>query len=105
MKEHFRGVVWPKPLDPVSGLHRYLVVGLLVTNQSLPEIDTGEQRSGVPSTAYLDGAASGMSDALNSIKQPKLDDEYWHLLRGDATQVLLNLRDFPTFSGPEGKGE
>jgi hypothetical protein len=28
MKEHFRGVVWPKQKN---GLHRYVVVGMLVS--------------------------------------------------------------------------
>lgn len=84
-KSHFRGVVWPrKPQEGPSGkVYRYTVVGLLVTNEPIPELDGFTD--GISQTA-LAGRAPGLAEALADIPH----GEVAHRL-GDATSVLVSL--------------
>jgi hypothetical protein len=76
---HFRGVIWPR--GSIEGLHRYAVIGILVTDEPIPEFDGKNE-------IVLDGNALGIEDILGSIRQhtPKFR-------LGDANMVLTNLQD------------
>jgi hypothetical protein len=81
MKQHFRGVIWPRQNDePDKGIYRYTVVGLLVTDKPLENLSANQ--------IVLDGNADGMAEVLEAItqKEPKVQV-------GDATDVLLKLKD------------
>lgn len=78
MREHFRGVVWPRRNPDAQGRYRYAVVGCLVTDKPL-EFDEKNE-------IVLDGHAAGMSDSLQTIVQ-----KVPNIVLGDATNVLLSL--------------
>jgi len=94
MRQHFRGVVWPRqPIQGPQGLIRkYIVVGILVTDRSLGNLFRVPQ-PGIGTTAFLDGAAPGLAEALEEIPQPMLTPEQANWLRGDASEVLLSLSE------------
>lgn len=90
MNSHFRGVVWPKQgtLDkqPIAGpsgrkLYRYVVVGMVVSDEPLENVEG-------KSEILLDGHAAGMAEAISTIRQTKPS-----FLLGDAEQVLLVLEN------------
>jgi len=78
-REHFRGVLWRR--DPVSvpegELHRYTVVGMLVTDRPL--------RVCSDETA-IDGTVTGVAEALEGARHVRPRD-----LLGDANSVLMSL--------------
>lgn len=76
--EHFRGVVWPHKVLQEDGKtnYRYVIVGMLVTDQPL---DVPENES------VIDGFA-GIADAIETAQKRKPN-----ICVGDATDVLLNL--------------
>jgi len=85
---HFRGVVWPRQgvagKEPVVGpqghrLYRYAVVGVVVTDQPLQNIEGKNE-------VLLDGHGAGMAEAIATITQRRPA-----FLLGDATSVLLVL--------------
>lgn len=78
MKQHFRGTIWPHPLED-KGIYRYVVVGMIVTDKPLEGL-SGNQ-------IVLDGHAAGMAEALETITQKEAN-----IVVGDATDVLLNLK-------------
>jgi hypothetical protein len=77
MREHFRGVVWPR--EAVKGQYRYVVIGMLVTDEPIPELEADQ--------IVLDGNAAGMKDSLAVIRQVPSD------FRGDANAVLHALSE------------
>lgn len=88
MSSHFRGVIWPKqgvadapPMAGPSGrkLYRYAVVGLVVSDQPLENVEGKNE-------ILLDGMASGMAEALSTIQQKRPA-----FTLGDANDVLLVL--------------
>lgn len=85
-REHFRGVIWPR--DPMDGKHRYVIVGMLVTDEPLDTID-GVQPNGI-SELFVDGNCSGVSYVLEVMKKYKSRRPL-----GDAVNVLLSLEDLP----------
>lgn len=76
MQQHFRGVVWPR--EPQDGKYRYVVVGMLVTDKPIPELEANQ--------IVLDGHAAGMAEAVGAIMQKPSD------FRGDANSVLHSLQ-------------
>jgi hypothetical protein len=78
MKEHFRGVIWPH--NDKEDIYRYVVIGMLVTNKEIKEL-SGNQ-------IVLDGSSIGLSECLTNIQQKEAK-----IIVGDATDVLLNLKD------------
>ncbi len=83
IREHFRGVVWPRqsndtPSDEHKGLYRYVVVGMIVTDKPIEGLAENQ--------TVLDGNATGMADVLQHITQKEANVKV-----GDATDVLLNL--------------
>lgn len=80
-REHFRGVVWPRGRHE-SGAYRYVVVGLLVTDEPIPGQDL--QRFGV--RTMVDGPAPGLADALAAMPQREAT-----AIVGTADDVLLGL--------------
>lgn len=75
-REQFRGVIWERKRD---GKYCYTVVGLLVSDQPIPELEGNE--------TTLDGRAWGLSDVMAGI--PKIDLGNHKL--GDASDVLGSL--------------
>lgn len=76
---YFRGVVWPRPKTQVMG-YRYVVVGMLVTDESLRGMDKNE--------IVLSGNAFMLGDALETIKHGRATR-----ILGDANDVLLGLTE------------
>lgn len=83
-KEAFRGVIWPRPPREPGGLHRYAIVGVLLTDQPLP-IDANQE--------FIDGqSVQGMlADALLRFPHRPTSAPL-----GDATNVLRSLDELPT---------
>lgn len=83
MKEHFKGVVWPKESLPnTSGtVYRYVVVGMIVTDQPIPEFNGKNE-------VFLDGTSFDVGSSLACVmsRKPKFE-------LGDASDVLLSLKD------------
>ena len=75
MTQQFRGVVWPR--EAIGATHRYVIVGILVADEPIPELD-GNQ-------FVLDGDSAGMAEAMRVIQQHPSD------FRGDANAVLTQL--------------
>jgi hypothetical protein len=75
MNQHFRGVVWPR--ETIGKQHRYVVVGMLVTDEPIPELEANQ--------IVLDGHAAGMAEAVATIMQKP------STFRGDANSVLCGL--------------
>lgn len=76
MREHFRGVVWPKQKN---GLYRYVVVGMLVSETPIEGLSKDQ--------IVLDGYAAGMKNVLEAIQQKPSS------FRGDANHALLELEN------------
>lgn len=76
MMEYFRGVVWPR--KPMKGLHRYIVLGLLVTDQPIPEFE---------------GKSQLVLDGITALQAGLLLTRYKETDRplGTANDVLLQL--------------
>lgn len=77
-REHFRGVVWPRPPSGKVKEHRYVVVGVLVTEDPIVEFSGHE--------FLLDGKIWGMADLLGLVKQKQPAMKI-----GTANQVLMTL--------------
>lgn len=78
-KEHFRGVIWPRPADAEhKNLHRYIVIGMLVSDQPIENFH--------PNETLLDGPTKGLVKSIKNIKQKKPK-----FTLGDANMVLTNL--------------
>lgn len=94
MKQHFRGVIWPR--QPIQGpqgpIYRYIVVGILAADAPLHSLDLFRvTQPGLGSTAFLDGDAPDLAEALEGVRQPQLTPEQALWLRGDASDILLSL--------------
>lgn len=75
--ECFKGIIWPR--DRVDGLYRYVVVGMVVSNTPIEEFEGKNE-------LFLAGESS-LADPLVRIRHRESD------FKGDATNVLLSLRD------------
>lgn len=87
-KEAFKGVVWchgPTTTETGEEVHRYVVVGVLITNKPIDSLEAGEGRD-IESEAILCGPCDGLADALAHIEQGEAD-----VRMGDASMVLLQL--------------
>lgn len=78
-REHFRGVIWERTHH---GKYCYTVVGVLISDQPIPELSGNE--------TTLDGRAWGLSDVMASI--PKIDLGNHKL--GDASDVICSLGEW-----------
>lgn len=83
----FKGVVWNHGPREVNGemLHRYVVVGAIVTNKPIAELERDPSRD-VPSETILCGECPGLLEALASVQRGQVDRRF-----GDAGDVLLRL--------------
>lgn len=83
MKQHFKGVIWPRGEFKTGKrkVYRYPIVGMLVTDQPIPEFEGKNE-------IVLDGASSEVALALANIKGR--DPKY---RTGDATNVMLHLNE------------
>lgn len=85
MKEHFKGVIWPR--TPFLGktkqgektIHRYIIVGMLVTDEPIDKFEGKNE-------LFCDGATQGMAIPFETVRKRK--PKY---TVGNATSVLLNL--------------
>lgn len=83
MKEHFRGVIWPRgetpQPEPLKPVYRYIVVGMLITDKPVEGLEGKNE-------LVVDGSAEGLAQILQQlpVKQPRNR-------LGDATDVLLQL--------------
>lgn len=78
-RNHFKGVVWPRPPTDKNPHHRYVVIGMLITEKPIPELEGVNE-------AVLDGFFPGIEDALGVI--PKREP---NLPTGDASNVMCSL--------------
>lgn len=76
-KEHLRAVIWPR--DQVGVAYRYLIVGMLVSDEKIEEFEGKNE-------IFLDGS-SHLADLLPMIRHRESN------FKGDATNVLLSLGD------------
>lgn len=83
--EHFIGMIWPRGKEGLTGLHRYAVVGLLLTDRPIPEHDTPTFG---PNQTMVEGRCFGLADVLASIPQTQAPRRL-----GTADSVLTNLGD------------
>ncbi len=66
-REHFRGVIWPRP--KADGKHRYVVVGMLVTDEPIAAFEGKND-------VVLDGGAfAGVAAALEALPQKEAGRE------------------------------
>lgn len=78
MKDHFRGVVMAKP---EGGAYRYQIVGILVTDRPIPELEHDQ--------VYLDGTTFGaLGDCLASVR-----GETTTATLGTSDQILTGLSE------------
>lgn len=79
-RQAFKGVVWPREPTAIDGehVHRYAVVGVLLTSKPIPGFDVSE--------IILAGRSPGLAEALG---QAELGGCNWQL--GDANDVLCSL--------------
>lgn len=98
-REHFRGVVWPHGEQPDAQgkpTYRYVLVGMLVTDEPIPGLD--------PNETVIDGTMRryvgelGMAGAIGKLPKFKASQAL-----GDATNVLLSLEDIVGEPIPEPK--
>lgn len=87
MKEYFRGVIWPrgKAKDKRKINYRYIVVGMLVTDEPIDNIEGVLNAEGI-SQNFLDGTIIGMADAISNVTQRETN-----YMVGDANHVLTDL--------------
>lgn len=98
-KEHFRGVIWPRGEQPDAQgkpTYRYVVVGMLVTDEPIPGLDPNETVVDGGLRRYVDEL--GMAGALGQL--PKFSASR---PLGDASDVLLSLEDIVGEPIPEPK--
>lgn len=81
--QHFKAVVWPRESVVTKDLkfHRYVIVGMLITENPIPELEGKNE-------VLLDGQTFGLADTLATIPQREPNHRV-----GDATDALLNLND------------
>jgi len=91
MKEHFRGLVWPR--DPKQGpegkVYRYLVVGLLVTDTPIDGLEGHNE-------TLLDSHSPGLSMVLKAL--PKYDNKGMPI--GEVGNFVVSLSDFNDYYKP-----
>lgn len=75
--ELFKGIIWPR--DRVDGLYRYTIIGMVVSSTPISEFEGKNE-------VFLAGA-SKLADPLMDIRHRESN------FGGDATNVLLSLRD------------
>lgn len=85
MKQHFKGVVWPRGKftqpNGKAAVHRYVIIGMLVTSESVPELEQVTK-------PVVDSACAGLSERLASLKRRKP-----RIKLGDASSVLTSLTE------------
>jgi hypothetical protein len=89
LKEHFRGVVWPREASQdASGkpVYRYVIVGMLATDTPIEGLHPNE--TVIDGTMLRHVSEMGMAGAIE--RAPKFTAPY---PLGDATWVLLSLED------------
>lgn len=75
--ELFKGIIWPR--DQVNGLYRYTIIGMVVSNTPIEQFEGKNE-------VFLAGE-SKLADPLIDIRHRESN------FGGDATNVLLSLRD------------
>ena len=78
MKEHLKTVVWP--LGESKGNHRYVIVGMLVTDEPISEFEGKND-------IVID------SDVIMADRLAELPNRQPNMLPGDAVNVLLSLEE------------
>jgi hypothetical protein len=73
----FRGVVWPRPLEH-QRVYRYAIIGMLITDKPLSNLDGNE--------FVLDGPVFALRDEVNNLQQKSPA-----ITIGDANMVLTSL--------------
>jgi hypothetical protein len=84
MDQYFKGIIWPRgpAPTPVGGkLYRYTVIGMVITDKPLPDLEGKNE-------VLLEGHAAGIAEAIDSI--PQRDPAY---RVGTADSILLNLKN------------
>lgn len=91
MRQHFKGIIWPREsiLSSVKNgkkknkqnVYRYVITGILVTDEPIDKFEGKDE-------LVLDGPTNTLVEPLVNIKSRNSK-----LRIGDATNVLLNLKD------------
>lgn len=75
LNEHFRGVIWPR------GDNRYVVIGMLVTSEPIPEFEGKNE-------IILDGSTfGGLSEIVSMLPQKEAARRFQ-----DANDILTSLQ-------------
>jgi hypothetical protein len=91
MKQHFKGVIWPRGTYPakvkgnknVQNVYRYIVVGMMVTDTPISQFEGKNE-------IWLDGPVSNLVEPFAQTKIKKRPNCY----SGDATNILLGLNEW-----------
>ena len=83
MKQHFKGIIWPRGEfvnDTITKpVYRYVIVGMIVTDEPIEKFEGKNE-------ILLDGPVNELVEPIITIKSRKLKFK-----PGDASSVLLNL--------------
>jgi hypothetical protein len=96
MRQHFKGVVHGGRKAESDGytLHKYVVIGLLVTDKEIkefekaPPVKNPEEEDRVESTVVIDADCNGLAELLKGL--PVRNSK---IRLGDADMILTSLRD------------
>lgn len=83
MREHTKLVVWPRPpqAGPEGPVYRYVVVGMVVSDQPIPEFEGRNE-------ILLDGPSNGVLTSLSAVMEKTISHRV-----GDANSILTRLED------------
>ena len=80
MREHLKAIVWPRNEADNDGPYRYVIVGMLVTDEPLQGLDGNE--------FLVEGPGVGLAEILQQIPKRQPSRRV-----GDAVDVLTGLCD------------
>lgn len=95
MRQHFKGVVWPCGKAENSGqqIHKYAVIGLLVTDKAIPELEKAPPIENPEpfhsdTVIVIDAGSPGLAEILQNLPKRNANRPV-----SDATNVLEVLRE------------
>lgn len=85
-RQYLKAIVWPRPPTEKIPHHRYVIVGMLVTNKPIQSLE-GLNRNGI-SEFLIDGPVYGIADLLDCAHKGTPDVQ-----QGEAGNWLVALDD------------
>ena len=89
-RQHLKAIVWPRPPTKEVPHHRYVIVGMLVTEKPIPSLE-GINKNGIREF-LVDGPVFGMIDLLDLMRKGTPDIQH-----GEAGNWLCSLNDVKIF--------